>query len=185
MKNKETIKEVTRNSIEMDKNLAAVCGLFCPSCIVFIAQRESPEKREQLAKNLNLPVEAVKCSGCRSATRFSYCDSCKLYVCAAEKGIDFCGECDDYPCEELKNFQSALPHRAELWDSQDRIREVGYEKWFAEMLEHNACPRCGTINSAYHLTCRSCGAEPGSPFVEVNKNLILTHMEKRQQEAKK
>jgi len=69
--------------------------------------------------------------------------------CAAEIDIDFCVECQDYPCQEIKNFQSKMPHRAELWKSQDRIKEIGWEKWYLEMAEYYSCKECGTINGWY------------------------------------
>ena len=154
-----------KGSFQPDIQLAAVCGLFCPSCLVFIAARETPEKRERIAGNLHIPAEALKCDGCRSANRYVYCETCKMAACAAEKGIDFCGACADYPCDDLKVFQAAMPHRLELWEAQARIREVGYEQWFAEMLEHYACLQCGALNSAYHPACRECGATPSCAYV--------------------
>jgi hypothetical protein len=95
-----------------------------------------------------------------------------MFKCASGKGIDFCGSCEDYPCKELKEFQAILPHRIELWKSQERIREVGCEKWYAEMLEHYACPECGTINSAHDMACRKCGNSPGCAYVKSNRREI-------------
>jgi hypothetical protein len=71
--------------------------------------------------------------------------------CAAAKGVDFCGECAKYPCGDLRAFQAEMPHRIELWKSQARIKEAGYEKWYAEMIEHYSCQKCGTLNSTYDL----------------------------------
>lgn len=34
------------------------------------------------------------------------------------------------------------------------------------------CPECSAINSAYDLTCRRCGNEPGSPFAERHKDWV-------------
>jgi len=155
------------------KELAAVCGLFCPACFIFIAQREGPDTRKLVAESLNLPVEYIKCDGCRAENRFIYCENnCRMVPCAAEKGVDFCGECDEYPCEILKEFQAARPHRIELWPSLERIREVGHEKWFYEMLKHYSCHQCGTVNSAYHSTCRECGADPSCEYVKRHKSEI-------------
>jgi len=114
--------QMKKDSYQPDKKIVAVCGLFCPACIIFIAQRESPEKRKKIAENLHLSVEALKCDGCRAENRFTYCETCKLEPCAAEKGLDFCGECEEYPCEMLKEFQAAMPHRIELWQAQARIK---------------------------------------------------------------
>jgi len=162
-----------------DKRLAAVCGLFCPACGVFIGTQEDPEKLKGIAERLQRPVEELKCNGCRAEKRCFYCAGCKKTVCAAEKGVEFCGECAEYPCEELKVFQAELPHRIELWKSQERIKEVGYEKWYAEMTEHYSCPQCGTLNSAYDLACRKCGTTPSCNYVSLHKEEILQQLAKR------
>jgi len=168
-----------KNSLQPDMTLAAVCGLFCPACIIYIAARETPEARARIAKLLNRPVESFVCDGCRAERRYVYCETCKLFACAAEKGVDFCGACDEYPCEDLKAFQAARPHRIELWEAQARIQEVGYEQWFAEMAERYACPECGTLNAAYHLACRACGAVPSNAYTAAHRTEIETHLATR------
>jgi predicted RNA-binding Zn-ribbon protein involved in translation (DUF1610 family) len=99
--------------------------------------------------------------------------------CAQEKGIDFCVECDEYPCDELKEFKEKRPHRIELWEAQERIKEKGYAQWYGEMTEHYGCPRCGTINSAYDLKCRKCGEEPSCGYVGRHKKEILSYLSGR------
>lgn len=89
--------------------------------------------------------------------------------------MDFCGECEDYPCEIIRTFQAEMPHRLELWAAQDRIQEVGYEQWFDEMVGHYSCPECETINSAYHTVCRNCGTTPSCRYTELHKREIETH----------
>lgn len=160
-------------SEEIDKKRAAVCGLFCPACSVFIGTKEDPARLNVIAQRVQRPVEELRCNGCRSEKRCFYCESkCIMAKCAAAKGVDFCGECAEYPCMDLKAFQAEMPHRIELWKSQERIKEAGYEKWYAEMIEHYSCPKCRTINSAYDLKCRKCGEEPGSGFVTRHKKEI-------------
>ena len=159
-----------------DKKEAAVCGLFCPACSIYIGTKEDPERLKSLAENFNVSVEEMECEGCRSDKRIGYCKNCKMDKCVSAKGIDFCGSCEDYPCEDLKQFQAVLPHRLELWKSQERINEVGYEKWYAEMLKHYACPKCGTINSAYDMACRKCGVSPSCSYVGLNQNEIIKRM---------
>jgi hypothetical protein len=72
-----------------------------------------------------------------------------------------------------------MPHRIELWKSQDRIKEIGYEKWYAEMIEHYSCTKCGTLNSAYDLKCRKCGEEPSCGYVAKHKKAIEQFLAKR------
>ncbi len=162
-----------------DKRLAAVCGLFCPACSVFIGTNEDPKRLEVLAQRLKRPVEDLSCNGCRTEKRCFYCRTvCTMAKCAAEKKMDFCGRCPEYPCQNLKTFQAEMPHRIELWKSQERIKEAGYEKWYAEMIEHYSCPKCRTINSAYDLKCRKCGEEPSCAYVRLHKTEIMRHSAK-------
>lgn len=160
-----------------DKRFAAVCGLFCPACQIYLGTKEDPERLKTMAGRLQRPVEDLECHGCRSEKRCFYCnENCKMFKCAAEKGIDFCGECTEYPCAELKVFQAQLPHRIELWKSQERIKEAGYEKWYTEMIKHYSCPQCGAINSAYDMACRKCGKDPSCTYVSIHKDELIQHM---------
>ena len=127
---------------------------------------------------MGYPIEQLACNGCRSDKRCGYCDTCKMSKCASEKGIEFCCECSDYPCEDLKAFQTMMPHRNELWASLAQIKEIGFEKWYSQMVERYSCPECKTMNSSYDITCRNCGATPGSPYVADNKEAIIAHLAK-------
>jgi hypothetical protein len=156
-----------------DKKLAAVCGLFCPACTVFIASTDEPARLKALSDRFGARTEDMECHGCRSDKRGLYCNKvCKMTRCAAEKGVDFCGQCPEYPCAELKTFQSQMPHRLELWEAHARIKEVGYETWYAEMIKQYSCSTCGTINSAYDLKCRECGATPSCNYVRLHESEV-------------
>jgi len=164
-----------------NKDLAAICGLFCPSCHVFIATREDQARLAAMAVRFQKPLEELQCYGCRSGKRCFFCRTvCTMAKCAAGKGVEFCGACVDYPCRDLKEFQSLAPHRIELWRSQARIKEAGYETWYREMIEHFSCGKCGTINSAYDLNCRKCGNEPSCAYVGEHKQAIEQHLSKQQ-----
>ena len=162
-----------------DKKLAAVCGLFCPSCTMFIASNEDPERLKNIAARQNQSMEDLRCEGCRAEKRTSYCQTCNMTVCAAEKGIDFCGECSEYPCAEIKEFQSIRPHRLELWQSHERIKEVGFEQWYQEMIKHYSCSNCNTINSAYDKVCRKCGNSPSNEYNDQNSQDIQQRLVKK------
>ncbi|PKN51856.1 MAG: hypothetical protein CVU55_10445 [Deltaproteobacteria bacterium HGW-Deltaproteobacteria-13] len=155
-----------------DKKFAAVCGLYCEACSWFIATAEDPERLKKMAAQLHFSEEESKCYGCRSDKRLSYCENCEMFACAAQRGIDFCSECAEYPCDTLKQFQSAMPHRIELWDNLERIKSVGYQQWLREIRENYACPRCGTVNSTYDLKCRKCGEKPSCTYVAKHKKEI-------------
>ena len=161
-----------KNSGELGKKLADVCGLYCEACTLFIATKEDPARLKGLAARYQLSEEAIKCYGCRSAKRGPYCEQCKMFACAAERGIEFCVECTEYPCDELKQFQSERPHRIELWDDLERIKAIGYKHWLKEISRNYTCPQCQSINSAYDLKCRKCGEEPSCGYVAKHKQAI-------------
>ena len=161
-----------------DKTLAAVCGLFCPSCTVYIGTHEDPKRLQWLAKRFGRPVEDLVCHGCRAEKRAFHCENCQFVACAAEKGVEFCGACPEYPCDALKTFQAEMPHRLELWDYHQRIQEIGYETWYQEMVEHYSCPECHTINSAYDIACRNCGITPSCKYVTLHKEQIEGHLKR-------
>jgi len=147
-----------------DKKMAAVCGLYCPSCSLYIATREDPARLEALSRKLGHSPEEMICHGCGSDRRGIHCRDCRFLSCTAEKGIDFCEDCPEFPCEELKVFQTRAPHRAELWESFRQRKVLGWEAWSERMEKDYACPGCGTLNSAYDPVCRKCGGIPASGY---------------------
>lgn len=156
-----------------DKNLVSVCGLFCPGCGLYYSTQENNEENlKKLAERMHASVDEIRCNGCRTQTKSAFCRDCFMVQCASEKGIDFCGSCREYPCDFLKEFQTKMPHRVELWKSQERIKEIGWEAWFLEMVGHFSCKKCATVNGWYDFKCRHCENVPGSDFVEENKEAL-------------
>jgi hypothetical protein len=164
------------NSGAPDKKFAAVCGLYCQACTIFIATNEDPARLKELAARFQLPEEELKCGGCRSDMRTPYCQQCKMFACAAERGLDFCVECSEYPCAELKQFQSQAPHRIELWEDLERIGAVGHQQWLIEVNQKYTCPECRSINSAYDLKCRKCGQVPSCSYVAKHRQAIEPYL---------
>jgi len=152
---------------------AAVCGLCCDVCSVFIGSHEDPKRLEVFAAQVGWDIEEAYCDGCRSQRRTPYCQACELYKCAERRGFAFCSECEEYPCADLEAFQRERPHRAELYGDLARIGEIGAEAWLAEVKERYACCSCGTLNSAYDLTCRKCGHEPSSAYAAAHRDAIV------------
>lgn len=156
-----------------DFKLAGVCGHFCAGCSLYIGTQEDPKRLEDISKRINRTIDDVTCNGCRSDNKSFYCTYiCKMKACSERHGVDFCSLCDEYPCDEFKAFEAEAPDRIEVGECLDRIKDVGYEKWYEEMLEWYACPQCKTINSAYDMKCRKCGNEPSCKYVEINKEEI-------------
>ncbi|MBN1320952.1 MAG: DUF3795 domain-containing protein [Thermoleophilia bacterium] len=158
---------------------AAVCGLCCDACSIFIGSHEEPKRLEMFAARMGWDLEDAYCDGCRSERRTPYCQACELYKCAEQRGYAFCSECEDYPCADLQTFQKERPHRIELFEDLARIGEIGAEAWLAEAKERHSCPACGTLNSAYDLKCRKCGHEPGSAYAAAHRDAVLEALTNR------
>jgi hypothetical protein len=63
--------------VEVDP-LATPCGLYCGSCRYYLGK---------------------ECQGCGTVDR----EGCQLFdCCRKEKGLRFCTECADFPCERLR-----------------------------------------------------------------------------------
>ena len=101
-----------------------------------------------------------------------------MYPCAQKTEFIFCGECKEYPCDDTKEFQAKMPHRLELWEAQEQIKKLGYEKWLEEMEKHYSCSECGTINSTYDPKCRSCGHQPCNQYNAIHGREILDFFSK-------
>lgn len=57
---------------------------------------------------------------------------CAARICYQEKGVDYCFQCDEYPCRR-NGYPENLDRR---WPEKiDRMREVGVEQFYRESLE--------------------------------------------------
>lgn len=160
-----------------------ICGLFCPACSVYIASTDDPARQEAFMKMMGLTREEATCHGCRSDVVFGHCKTCNLKACAQAKGIAFCAGCSEFCCNAFRDFAAGRladpmlaeekPHRCELMDDCEAIQQDGWQGWASNKLVDYGCPSCGTLNSAYDLTCRRCGHDPASPFVARNREKLV------------
>lgn len=128
---------------EQIKAALAPCGLSCEKCFAHVdgeIRRLSLELKERLgnfegyaeryAAIMGNPVfekypafkemldffASENCRGCRNETCPLF-DACGVRDCHREKGVDFCWECDDFPCDRTR-FDERL-HQAWV-----RINEI-------------------------------------------------------------
>ncbi|MBN2411164.1 DUF3795 domain-containing protein [candidate division KSB1 bacterium] len=132
--------------------ILAPCGLNCEKCMGFyngLIKKHSIELKnllgsfDQYAKRFSEFIPVFKnypqfkelldfltqgdCPGCRSgACRYPDCGVIKCYQ---EKGVDFCFQCDEFPCDKT-NFDPDLKQR---WLSMNkRMQEIGVEGYYEE-----------------------------------------------------
>jgi len=98
--------------------MIAFCGIYCSECPVYlVTQNNSNIMREKVLKlwskqyNMELSIEDINCQGCKTDGNqlFVHCKKCAIRSCAQNKEIDFCIECDAYPCKQIEDFFSIVP----------------------------------------------------------------------------
>lgn len=133
-------------------NHLAPCGLSCRKCFAYVhgeigmhsrelkkwlgnfdiyAERFSafqPEFKNypSFKKMLSLFAEP-NCKGCRQGT--CLWPNCGVMKCYQKKGVDFCFQCDEFPCEKT-NFD---PHLKRRWiQMNNRMKKIGVEAYYEE-----------------------------------------------------
>jgi hypothetical protein len=114
------------------------------------------ERLEQTAREVfHCQPEEVRCEGCRGPLDHHWSPDCQFLACTQERGVTFCYECADFPCDDLCAFSA---------DSRDiplgnlrRLAKVGLGVWLAEQDARYRCPACGRPVDIYSKTCGACG----------------------------
>ncbi len=133
-------------------NDLAPCGLSCRKCFGSRAGdiKKCSDEMQKLLGNFDnyaerfskfLPVfnnypafkemldnfSEADCKGCRKGT-CKY-PNCGVVECYEKKKVDFCFQCDEFPCEKT-NFDPDLQQR---WiGMNNRMKEVGVEAYYEE-----------------------------------------------------
>jgi len=144
----------------MEKNEAyisiAACGLSCCNCFAFkngSIKKSAIDLKTHLgnfdvyAKRfstlLNEPVfnkypefsallqyfTEIECNGCRKETCKLFKD-CKVRECSKEKNVNFCFECNEFPCQNT-GFDEHLHKRSVTINY--RIKKIGLNNYFNEI----------------------------------------------------
>lgn len=133
------------------------CGLYCGACPVIVANELG--EVEKRAVEWQMKPEELRCFGCRSETIAVFCTDCGMRLCARNRGMGSCCECNEYPCEILKNFRAdEHPHHSTVLKNLETIREKGLDAWLEEQRDRWSCPVCGARFAWYDAKCGGCGA---------------------------
>ncbi len=117
------------------ENMTAPCGLACFDCVVYLANADEA-MRALVSKQFDIPPEKIGCTGCRNID--GKCPvspiECSVYPCAQEKGVTFCCDCDEFPCDKLHPYADQadkLPHNAKVFNLC-LIKKMGVDAWAKE-----------------------------------------------------
>jgi hypothetical protein len=141
---------------ERIKDRLAPCGLHCGKCFAFMEgdiKNSSSQLKENLgnfeiyaARFINLINEplfekypdfkellsyfaSVECNGCRKERCKLYKD-CNVRDCHEERGVDFCFQCSEFPCNST-GFDNHLQRRSV--EINCRMKAIGVENYYNEI----------------------------------------------------
>lgn len=86
----------------MKKDMMAFCGTYCETC-------DWKEK--------------MNCKGCKVHASNVFWGSCSIALCAIEKKLNHCGECENSPCNLLQEAYNNPEHG----DNGERLTNL--QKW--------------------------------------------------------
>ncbi|HUW63306.1 MAG TPA: DUF3795 domain-containing protein [Spirochaetia bacterium] len=115
------------------KQMTAPCGLDCLNCIMYSGY-EDKDRQALVIREAGIPLSI--CKGCRNEN--GKCANapmqCNVYPCAEKKGVTFCCDCSDFPCDYLHPYAdraSELPHNTKVFNLC-LIKKMGLESWAKE-----------------------------------------------------
>ena len=119
------------------KQMTAPCGLDCFNCPLYLA-KDDEELQAKFAQVDGVSAERPYCLGCRNEEgwpdSFEMPKQCNLYECVERRGLEFCFECDRFPCDYLHPYADKadiLPHNTKLFNLC-LIQKMGLGVWAEE-----------------------------------------------------
>jgi len=135
---------------EKSENWAlAYCGLNCAKCGIYEAGHGNNKKRDDILVRLKhknnkiLKPEQITCNGCKGSLDNHWDENCKMMLCARRKRLQYCFQCDEFPCGILSAFASDgdARHKKTL-ENLYRMKQIGVDTWIAEQEKNGNCMFC-------------------------------------------
>jgi hypothetical protein len=148
------------------KALIGRCGLYCGACVIYRAERDDPELRKRIAKNVDCPPEKVRCRGCGALTPDCWGYECRIVICLNERQYRYCYECLEYEDKSCEKFESLSKGYLEN-DGVDLRKDLAMikagrtDEWLKIMVERYSCPACGRPVSVGSKKCPHCEKKSG------------------------
>lgn len=119
---------------------AAKLNHYFEGCYVF-NDKNTPKEHNAWLKDQKTFEDTLRhyangsCPGCRENPVDTGCvPDCVVPACVKAKGIDFCSECPDFPCQRAKDFfRSVNDTIGPDWEEGSRrLQQIGAQAYFEE-----------------------------------------------------
>jgi len=116
------------------KKIIAPCGIDCFNCEMF-EDNVTEEFQARLSAMTKIPKEKISCEGCNDGNICLFLKMqgkrCKTVDCVKEKGVDYCFQCDTFPCEYLMPIADGadkFPQNIKLYNLC-QMKRIGVDTW--------------------------------------------------------
>lgn len=102
--------------------MRAPCGLDCSTCNIYQAGFDDDIARKTIAwfkenHQVDLTPDDFRCQGCRGDLARHWSPDCWIRACCFdEKGLEFCSQCREFPCDRLVEWSRSGSTYAEALD---------------------------------------------------------------------
>ncbi len=138
----------------MNEALVGYCGLYCGGC---------PEFQKTQAGNPSVGEDGkpIPCDGCKSGRVTAWCTECEIKKCNRRKGLSFCSECGEYPCDILSDFMhmEKYVYHMEITEDFEQMKTTGIETWYQKKEQEYYCNSCNHLNNWFEQECTGCGTK--------------------------
>jgi hypothetical protein len=133
----------------LSQELIAPCGMNCGICSSYLAYKNN-------IRGKGFP----NCIGCRA--RNKKCaflkKRCKDDLKLLKGEIQFCYECNCYPCDVLTGLDYRYRQRFDMSmiDNLNEIKNKGINYFIKNQHKKYKCPKCGNLISVHSKKCFNC-----------------------------
>ena len=130
---------------ELSEKLIAPCGMNCRICISFFGYTMNGKKRK------------IQCVGCKPSGKS--CAHLKKFCKKLLKNeIEYCYECNDFPCKQLQKLDKKYRERYDMSmiDNLRMIKKQAMDAFLKEQEKKYKCPECGEVICVHNGKCYSC-----------------------------
>ncbi len=128
--------------LSIQNTMFAPCGMNCMVCYVHLKKKKP-------------------CGGCRcdDDSKPERCKKCEIKICAKEKGISYCFECEDFPCQKITSLEKSYlkRYRVSLMENSTTVKNMGLEYFFKKEKTKWNCLECKGVISLHDKECSECG----------------------------
>ena len=132
-----------------EKWLISICGLNCTKCDIYQAGHGDKKLQQEIVdwfkkeRNKDIKPEHVRCEGCKGPLDAHWSEDCKMMQCATKKGLQYCFQCEDFPCTTLNQFSTdGVSHHKRTVENLKKMKETGIDAWTAEQKRKGQCLFC-------------------------------------------